>query len=112
MSLQTVGFDIGHQSTVVVYDRRSGEIVHVHQVVCERGIRRPGRARLERDAREQAADTLRARRLTARQVALLHADGQKFEPSSTRTYKVDLARRRLRRITVRPPRRRRIVGGG
>ncbi len=110
MESPMIGFEVGHRNVVVVYDKSDGNIVHVHEFVTERGARKPGRARLEREARAHAADTLKARRLGTRQVGLLHADAQKFEPSAEYTYKVDVARRRLRRIKVRLPRRRRKAG--
>jgi hypothetical protein len=37
----------GQRTTVVVYDRTTGEIIHVHEVLTERGGRHPSQKSIE-----------------------------------------------------------------
>lgn len=101
MSTNTKGVDVAHTSRLVVYERATGSIVHVHEVVTLRGVRKPGTATMTREALELAGDALRTRALAARQVSVLDVSGHKFEPTTERSYKVDVRNRRLRSIRVK-----------
>lgn len=45
--------EVENESMVVLYERRTGEIVHRHEVVSVRGAEHPDETTRERDAREQ-----------------------------------------------------------
>jgi hypothetical protein len=91
----------GDRTTVIVYDRRSGEIVHVHEVITERGARRPGKQAVEREAFELARQGPRGQTMSRKDMAILHVDAGAFQPSPESTFKVDARKRRLVPVEIR-----------
>jgi hypothetical protein len=96
----------GHRTTVVVYERSTGEIVHVHEVLTERGGRHPAPKVIEASALEYALEAPRTRPATARTLATLQLPKQ-FEPAPGHSYRVDPRTRRLVETPIRPKPRRR-----
>jgi hypothetical protein len=85
-------------SMVIIYDPRTGVIVHTHQVVSTRGGVHPDRDTLEKTAAEHAA---RARNASVATMAFLHVDPREFDRGAY--YTVDVASRTLLKAdTARP----------
>jgi hypothetical protein len=84
----------GQRTTVVVYDRTTGEIIHVHEVLTERGGRHPSQKSIESAAVAYALDSSRGRSLTATALATLPLK-ERFEPEPEHEYRVDPKSRRL-----------------
>ena len=74
-------------SSVILYDRRSGDIVHIHRVVNFKGAVAPGRDALEQEARMLAAQFGKP----VQDSDTLHYDVDFMQ--SEKEYKVDLATR-------------------
>lgn len=89
--------------TMVVYDAKTGRIVHRHQVVTFPGAPKKTKEQLQARAIEMA----RSRAGTTKALAVLHANSEMFtEPIE---YRVDLKKKRLVRVrefTEKAPRRR------
>jgi hypothetical protein len=77
-------------SMVIIYDPKTGGIVHTHQVVSIRGGAHPDRDTLERTAAEHAA---RARNAPIATMAFLHVDPREIDRDAY--YTVDVASRTL-----------------
>ena len=91
----------GDRTTVVVYERATGDIVHIHEVVTERGGKHPSQKAIEAAAVEYALEGPRGRQLSAKGVAALQLK-ERFEALPEHDYRVDLKTRRLVRSPVRP----------
>jgi hypothetical protein len=83
--------DFDQWSMVVLYDPKSGAIVHSHQVVTSRGGVHPDAPTLERQALEHAAHV---RKAPVQGVAVLHVNPQEFDFHAT--YTVDVNTKRLK----------------
>jgi len=80
--------EIDRTSAVVVYDRVTGDVLHIHECISLRGGEHPTQAALEADALAQLSED------TARKpTALLHVDPQEIVPGAD--YRVDLKQRSL-----------------
>lgn len=99
--------EIEHESMVVLYEPRTGRIVHRHEVVSTKGAEHPDERTREADAREQlrlaqpdAADAVA-------KVEALHVEPARWE--ADRVYRVDPKNRVLtevkRRARAAPPKR-------
>lgn len=81
--------EVEKSEAVIVYDRETGAVQHVHRVFTWRGGEHPGREELEREAREQAA----FQRKELGEVELLHVDPQEIPRDAV--LRVDPRRRKL-----------------
>jgi len=101
--------DVAKSSAVVIYDRQSGDIVHVHEVWTERGTSHPAQRTLQAEAlahaREDHPDLAPAR------VATLHVEPQALEVPPGSGLRVDVQQRRLTRVAA-TSRQVRSVGAG
>jgi hypothetical protein len=97
MALVEHAGEVEQWSIVVVYDAKSGDIVHKHECVSLRGGTHPSKQMLEKDALEQAS---RAGRDTTK-VSLLHVDPKDLNIDAH--YKVDTKTRTL--VEVQQPKR-------
>ncbi len=77
-------------SMVVLYDPKTGHIVHTHQAVTTRGGTHPDQATLEKLAADAAS---RARNASVAGMAFLHVDPS--ETDAAAHYTVDLEKRSL-----------------
>ena len=88
--------DFTSSTAVVIYDRQSGAIVHVHECWTERGGRPPGKRTLHAEAlhyaREERPDIM------ARAMAALHVDPKALVVSAGESLRVDVQRRELTRV--------------
>lgn len=91
----------GDRTTVVVYERATGDIVHIHEVLTERGGRHPTQKAIEAAAVEYALEGPRGRQLSAKAVAALQLN-ERFEALPEYDYRVDVKTRQLVRSPVRP----------
>jgi hypothetical protein len=90
-----------HWSMVVLYDPKTGDIMHTHQAVTTRGGTHPDQAALEKEATEHAS------RLTKAPVvgmAFLAVDPREID--LTARYTVDIKTRSLRKAAPRAAKRR------
>jgi hypothetical protein len=78
-------------SMVVLYDPKSGAIVHSHQVVTSRGGVHPDQPTLEKLALEHASH---ARKAPVQGVAVLHVNPHEFDFHAV--YSVDVNAKRLK----------------
>lgn len=99
----------GHRTTVVVYERATGHIIHVHEVLTERGGQHPAEEAIQAAAIEHALEGPRGRQLTVSGLASLPLK-EDFEPQAEHDYRIDLATRRLVRSPRRPVPGRRDAG--
>src|SRR5262245_32834739 len=90
---QLVIGEIDQWSMVMLYDRRSGEIAHVHESVTWKGGAHPDRRTLESDARDAHRHSQPTRSVASKNLALLHVDPRKIQPG--RQYRVDPKRHAL-----------------
>lgn len=89
--MATLGtLEVAHESVVVIYDTRTGEIVHRHDVFTAKGGKHPNEKTLERDAHEQF---LRAQPGRKVDTAVLHVNPRTLKPQTL--YKVDPQKRAL-----------------
>jgi hypothetical protein len=86
-----------HWSMVLLYDPKTGDIVHGHQVVTTGG-QHPDRTALEKEAAEHAS---RARKTSIGEVAFLHVDPREID--SDAYYTVDTKTRVLVKSDSRKP---------
>jgi len=77
-------------SMVIIYDPKTGNIVHTHQVVSTRGGAHPDRDTLETTAAEHAT---RARNAPIATMAFLHVDPREIDRDAY--YMVDVTSRAL-----------------
>ena len=89
----------GHRTTVLIYERATGDILHVHEVLTERGGRHPTQKSIEAAAVEHALEGPRGRQLTAKALATLPLK-ERFEPLPDHAYRVDVKTRQLVRSPV------------
>lgn len=85
-------------SMVVLYDPKTGDIVHSHQAVTTRGGMHPDPATLEKLAADQAS---RARNSSVAWMAFLHVDPREID--SAAYYIVDVKNRSLLKADPRKP---------
>jgi hypothetical protein len=90
MAKNEVYGDYEHWSMVAVYDPKTGDIVHTHQVVTMRGGAHPDQATLEKLAADHAS---RARNISVEGMAFLHVDPRDID--SDGRYSVDVKSRSL-----------------
>ena len=83
---------------VVLYDPKTGDIVHTHQAVTTRGGTHPDEAALEKEAAEHAS---RVRSASVAGMGFLHVDPSKVDLNVR--YAVDV---RSRSLVKAPPRAR------
>lgn len=94
--MATIGtVEVAHESGVLVYDAKTGDIIHRHEVVTVRGGEHPDAAAVEREALALFAQAHPS--LTAK-TAVLHFDPRSLAPG--RLHKVDVTSRRLVEITA------------
>jgi|SRR5580658_1265509 hypothetical protein len=84
-------------SMVVVYEPKTGDIVHTHQAVTTRGGAHPDQAALETLAADHAS---RARNISVQGMAFLHVDPRGFDFDGR--YSVDVKSRSLVKAAPRP----------
>ncbi len=87
----------GKRSAVVIYDRQSGDIVHVHECWVEKGVRSPSKRTLAKDAMAHARVD---REFKPRSLATLHVDPKRLVVAESETLRIDVKRKRLRRIQL------------
>lgn len=95
--------EVEKESMVVLYEPRTGRIVHRHEVVSARGAVHPDERTQEEDAREQlrlARPDLRAEHQA--DVRALHVEPARWQPD--RLYRVDPEKRALVEEPERPRR--------
>lgn len=82
--------DVAAWSAVVIYDSKSGEILHVHQSITQKGGRHPDEQERERQAAAHVAlnDTV-----DREQISFLHVEPELLRKQIE--YRVDPARRAL-----------------
>ena len=85
-------------SMVVLYDPKTGDIMHTHQAVTTRGGTHPDQATLEKLAAEHAS---RARNIPMDGMAFLAVDPHEIDFNGR--YTVDVKSRTLRKATPRAP---------
>jgi hypothetical protein len=89
--MQYIGnLEIEQESTVVVHDPGTGNIVHVHHVVTAKGGKHPDRTTLEKEALDQLS---RAQPKVSKAMAVLHVEPGQIKPNLP--YKVDVKKRVL-----------------
>jgi len=95
------GLQEGKRSIVVVYDRTRGDIVHVHEVVTERGGRHPSMRAVEKEALALAAGGSVGRTLGRKQMKTISVKASRLEHDPNVLLHVDVKRRRLERVQIR-----------
>jgi hypothetical protein len=90
--------EIEAQSMVVVYDARTGRIIHAHYSITHKGGKHPDRPALERDALEELS---RAQPSFTAKTAVLHVDPTRL--TSGTLYSVDAKKVAL--VEQRPDKR-------
>ena len=85
------------EHTFLIYDRKSGEIVHGHKEVVLPGIESPSTDVLSRLALEYAAEVSKRDASSLRALAV---ESGELEPGTH--YSVDVDRARLRRVQAKP----------
>ena len=98
--MSDVRLEVDQRSTVVIYDERTGQIVHRHEVVTMRGGSHPDERTIEADAREElersrgeSSGRLSGRPEASQRLAALHVDPARVKPDAT--YRVDVRKRTL-----------------
>ena len=98
--MSVVRLEVDRRSTVVIYDERTGRIVHRHEVVTMRGGSHPDERTIEADAREElersraeSSGQLSVRPESSQRLAALHVDPARVKPGVT--YRVDVQKRAL-----------------
>ena len=87
----TIGtMEVEHESVVVIYDAKTGDILHRHDVVTAKGGKHPDESTREKDAYEQLSQ---AQPRQKSETAVLHADPRTLKPRTL--YKVDINKRAL-----------------
>jgi hypothetical protein len=90
MYIGNVVGDVIAWSAVVIYDSKSGEIVHVHQSITQKGGQHPDEPTLERQAAAQVALNTK---VDPNQIAFLHVEPALLQKQVE--YRIDPARRAL-----------------
>ena len=85
-----------HWSMVILYDPKTGDIVHTHQAVTTRGGTHPDQATLEKEAAEHAS---RASNIPVDRMAFLAVDPREIDLNAR--YAVDVRNRSLRKLAPR-----------
>lgn len=85
-------------SMVVLYDPKTGDIVHTHQAVTTRGGTHPDPETLETLTADHASG---ARNISVAGMAFLHVDPGKIDPAAR--YTVDVKNRSLLKADPRKP---------
>jgi hypothetical protein len=85
-----------HWSMMVLYDPKTGDIMHTHQAVTTRGGTHPDQATLEKEAAEHAS---RLRKAPVDGMAFLAVDPHKVDLKAR--YTVDVKTRSLRKAEPR-----------
>jgi hypothetical protein len=93
--------EIAKESSLILFDPRSGDIVHVHHVVTLEGGKHPDDTAIERDAREMLAAI---QPQFAKDVLSMHVPPDTFTPG--RCFKVDPENRNLVELVVKEDPRR------
>ena len=89
--MATIGtMEVEHESVVVIYDAKTGDILHRHDVVTAKGGKHPNESTREKDAYEQLSQ---AQPRQKSETAVLHADPRTLKPRTL--YKVDINKRAL-----------------
>jgi len=89
--MATIGtMEVEHESVVVIYDAKTGDILHRHDVVTAKGGKHPDESTREKDALEHFS---RAQPGRKSETAVLHADPRTLKPRTL--YKVDIKKRAL-----------------
>ena len=94
--------EVGSESAVVIFDPRTGAIIHRHDVVTEKGGKHPDEKTRERDALEQfrhAQPEFKAK------TAVIYVDPNTIKPQAP--YKVDTKRLVLVEQPIKQPSKRR-----
>lgn len=99
MAINQVFGQYDHWSMVVLYDPKTGDIVHTHQAVTTRGGTHPDQATLEKLAAEHAS---RVRNTPVEGMAVLTVDPREID--LTARYTVDVKNRTLLKAAPRPRR--------
>lgn len=92
------------RTIVLVYDKGTGDIVHVHEVLTERGGEHPGPEAVERAALELAKDGPRRIPIEPERMAVMALD-EPLDPDPDYCYYVDPKRRALVQEPLRHLRR-------
>jgi hypothetical protein len=87
-----------HWSMVIIYDPKTGDIVHTHQAVTTRGGAHPDQTTLEKLAADHAS---RAKNTSMDGMAFLHVDPQEFDFGAR--YSIDVRSRSLVKAAPRGP---------
>ena len=85
-------------SMVVIYDPKTGHIIHSHEVVTARGGTHPDQATMQKQAAEYLS---RGRNLSANGMAFLHVDPRDLELEDF--YVVDLQTKSLKAVPAAKP---------
>ncbi|MGB9366768.1 MAG: hypothetical protein WCE79_12240 [Xanthobacteraceae bacterium] len=97
MAAGDVQGDDEHWSMVVLYDPKSGAIVHSHQVVTARGAVHPDAQAIEREALEQAAHARKA----SVSAAFLHVNPREIDLAAAHV--VDVKTGQLKAVAKAEP---------
>ncbi|HUK43253.1 MAG TPA: hypothetical protein VLW48_02300 [Candidatus Bathyarchaeia archaeon] len=90
---------IEQESVVVIYDTKTGAVIHRHHAITAKGGAHPDQKTLEHDAMEQL--TLARPQIKAGETAILHVDPASLEARTL--YKVDVTKRVL--VKIEPPKK-------
>jgi len=82
-----------HWSMVVLYDPKTGDILHTHQAVTTRGGTHPDQAALQKEAAEHAS---RLRKIPADGMAFLAVDPREIDLNAR--YVVDVKNRSMKAV--------------
>jgi hypothetical protein len=85
-----------HWSMVVLYDPKTGDVLHTHQAVTTRGGSHPDQATLEKEAADHA---LRVSNISVDGMAFLAVDPRELDQNAR--YTVDIKSRSLLKATPR-----------
>lgn len=89
--MSTIGnVDVAHESAVAIYDPKTGDIIHRHEVMTVRGGQHPDQKTIEREALALFAQSHPDTRAAT---AVLHFDPRTLKPGQL--HKVDIAARKL-----------------
>jgi hypothetical protein len=98
MTITTIGtFAVERESTALVYDAQTGEVVYVHHFVTFKGGQHPDEKTAEMNA---LAELKRIRPKLTAKTAVLHVAPSAIKPDTG--YKIDVAKR----VLVAQPRKR------
>ena len=99
--MASIGFEMGNESVVVIFNPRTGAIIHRHDVITEKGGKHPDEKTRERDALHQLRQ---AQPECKAETALLHVNPKTIRPGIL--YKVDTKKRVLVEQPIKIRRRR------